>query len=50
MDNHPLQCAKRMTEFLDDHEVNYVSLPFYSPELNPIEESFSKNKAHGEEV
>ncbi len=44
MDNHPAHCAKSVTEFLEDHGVNYAYLPRYSPELNPIEEAFSKIK------
>ena len=44
MDNHPVHCAKIVTKFLEDHKVNYVYLPRYSPELNPIEEAFSKIK------
>ena len=44
MDNHPAHCAKVVTEFLDEHKVAYAYLPRYSPELNPIEEAFSKIK------
>lgn len=44
MDNHPAHCAKSVTEFLDGHGVKYIYLPRYSPELNPIEEAFSKIK------
>jgi len=44
MDNHPVHCAKAVMEFLDSRNVAYVYLPRYSPELNPIEEAFSKIK------
>ena len=44
MDNHPAHCAKIVTEFLDEHKAAYAYLPRYSPELNPIEEAFSKIK------
>jgi len=44
MDNHPAHCAKVVVKFLEEHKVAYVYLPRYSPELNPIEEAFSKIK------
>ena len=44
MDNHPVHCAKIVTEFLEEHKVAYIYVPRYSPELNPIEEAFSKIK------
>jgi transposase len=44
MDNHPVHCAKIVQQFLEDHQVPFVYLPRYSPELNPIEEAFSKVK------
>jgi transposase len=44
MDNHPVHCAKLVQRFLEEHNVPYVYLPRYSPELNPIEEAFSKIK------
>jgi transposase len=44
MDNHPVHCAKLVQRFLEEHKVPYIYLPRYSPELNPIEESFSKIK------
>ena len=46
MDNHPVHCAKAVKRFLEGHKVPYVFLPPYSPELNPIEEAFSKIKHH----
>jgi len=44
MDNHPVHHAKLVQQFLEGHQVPYVYLPTYSPELNPIEEAFSKIK------
>ena len=44
MDNHPVHCAKAVKRFLEDHNVSFAFLPPYSPELNPIEEAFSKIK------
>jgi transposase len=44
MDNHPVHCAQIVQQFLEDHHVPWVYLPRYSPELNPIEEAFSKVK------
>jgi transposase len=44
MDNHPVHCAKAVQQFLEKHNALYVYLPRYSPELNPIEEAFSKIK------
>jgi transposase len=44
MDNHPAHRAKIVMQFLDQHQVPYIYLPPYSPELNPIEEAFSKTK------
>ena len=46
MDNHPVHCAKAVKRFLEDHQVSFAFLPPYSPELNPIEEAFSKIKHH----
>lgn len=44
MDNHPVHCAKSVVDFLESRNVPYIYLPRYSPELNPIEEAFSKIK------
>ena len=44
MDNHPVHCAKSVQRFLDGKKVPYAYLPPYSPELNPIEEAYSKIK------
>ena len=46
MDNHPVHCAKAVKRFLEDRKVSFAFLPPYSPELNPIEEAFSKIKHH----
>jgi len=46
MDNHPVHYAKIVLRFLVEHKVPFVYLPPYSPELNPIEEAFSKIKHH----
>jgi len=42
IDNHPVHCAKAVKRFLEDHKMPFAFLPPYSPELNPIEEAFSK--------
>jgi transposase len=44
MDNHPVHHAKIVSEFLHKNNVKFLYLPPYSPELNPIEEAFSKIK------
>ena len=44
MDNQPVHCAKSVQRFFEAHGVSYIYLPPYSPELNPIEEAFSKTK------
>ena len=44
MDNHPVHHATLVRRFLDDHDIPHIYLPTYSPELNPIEEAFSKAK------
>ena len=46
MDNHPVHCSKAVKRFLEDHNVSFAFLPPYLPELNPIEEAFSKIKHH----
>ena len=46
MDNHPAHTAKAVQRFLDERNAPFVFLPAYSPELNPIEEAFSKIKHH----
>jgi transposase len=44
LDNHPVHRARKVLAFLKRHRINYVFLPTYSPELNPIEEAWSKFK------
>jgi|UPI000429B080 transposase len=44
LDRHPVHRARAVRAFLDHHEVRYVYLPPYSPELNPSEEAWSKVK------
>jgi transposase len=44
MDRHPVHCAREVRSFLRKNQVDYLYLPPYSPELNPIEEVFSKIK------
>lgn len=44
MDCHPVHCAKIVKSFLDERQINFLNLPPYSPELNPIEEAFAKIK------
>jgi transposase len=44
MDRHPVHCAQTVRNFLRNHHIDYLYLPPYSPELNPIEEAFSKVK------
>jgi len=46
MDNHPVHRAKEVQEFLNKNKVNYLFTPAYSPELNPLEEAFSKVKQY----
>lgn len=44
MDNHPVHRSRKVQLFLKRHHIRYVFLPPYSPELNPIEEAWSKFK------
>lgn len=44
LDRHPVHTAKAVTAYLDSHNIHYVFLPPYSPELNAIEEAWSKVK------
>jgi transposase len=46
MDNHPVHRAKEVQEFLNKNKVKFLFIPTYSPELNPIEEAFSKIKQY----
>ena len=44
MDNHPVHHAKIVRDYIKQNNINILFLPPYSPELNPIEEAFSKIK------
>jgi transposase len=44
LDPHPVHRAGIVQAFLADHHIPYIYLPPCSPELNPIEEAFSKAK------
>lgn len=44
MDNLSVHHATVVMEFLAKHNIRFLFLPPYSPELNPIEEAFSKIK------
>jgi len=44
MDNLRVHHAAVVMEFLEKHKIKFLFLPPYSPELNPIEEAFSKTK------
>jgi transposase len=44
MDRHPVHRAKIIQNYLKQNKVKFLYLPSYSPELNPIEEAFSKIK------
>ena len=46
MDNHPVHHAKIVQEYLVKNNIKFLFLPSYSPELNPIEEAFSKIKQY----
>ena len=45
MDNMRSHHAKAVKQLLDSTKVNYLYLPPYSPDLNPIEKMWSKLKA-----
>jgi transposase len=44
MENHPVHHAKIVQEYINKNNIDVLFLPHYSPELNPIEEAFSKIK------
>jgi transposase len=46
MDNHPVHHAKIVEQYLNEHNIKFLFLPPYSPQLNPIEEAFSKIKQY----
>lgn len=46
MDRHPVHRAKIVQNYLKQNNIKFLYLPAYSPELNPIEEAFSKIKQY----
>jgi transposase len=46
MDNHPVHRAGYVQDYLNKNKINFLYLPPYSPDLNPIEEAFSKIKQY----
>jgi transposase len=46
MDNLPAYKPARVRELIEQRGCELIYLPAYSPELNPIEEAFSKIKGH----
>jgi transposase len=46
MDRHPVHCARGVQKYLSKNKIKFLYLPAYSPELNPIEEAFSKIKLY----
>lgn len=42
MDRHPVHRAESVQNYLKKNNINFLYIPPYSPELNPIEEAFSK--------
>jgi len=46
LDNHPVHHAKIVQNYLKQNNIKFLYLPPYSPELNPIEEAFSKIKQY----
>ncbi len=46
MDRHPVHRAKIVQDYMKKNNVKFLYLPAYSPELNPIEEAFSKIKQY----
>jgi transposase len=45
MDNLPAHKPDRIRELIEGRGCELLYLPPYSPDLNPIEEAFSKTKA-----
>ena len=45
MDNLQVHKSKRVRELIEERGCSVVFLPSYSPDMNPIEEAFSKVKA-----
>ncbi len=46
MDRHSVHRAKTVQKYLKKSNIKFLYLPAYSPELNPIEEAFSKIKQY----
>jgi transposase len=46
MDNHPVHRAGSVKNYLNINKIKFLYLPPYSPDLNPIEEAFSKIKQY----
>lgn len=46
MDRHPVHRATIVQQYLNKNHINFLYIPPYSPELNPIEEAFSKIKQY----
>ena len=46
MDNHPVHRARAVQKYLNENKIKFLYTPTYSPELNPIEEAFSKIKQY----
>lgn len=46
MDRHPVHRAESVQNYLKKNNINFLYIPPYSPELNPIEEAFSKIKQY----
>jgi transposase len=46
LDNLAVHKSERAAECLREHGAWFLFLPAYSPDLNPIEQAFSKLKAH----
>ena len=46
MDNHPVHHAGSVQDYLKKNNIKFLYLPPYSPDLNPIEEAFSKIKQY----
>jgi transposase len=44
LDNAAVHKSKEVVALLDEHKINYLYLPPYSPEFNPIELAWSKLK------
>lgn len=44
MDRHPVHRAEIVQNYLNKNHIKFLYIPSYSPELNPIEEAFSKIK------